>query len=873
MKKQTHEFNAKKILSGLLVAGTLLTTSMNTITSVANAQDIGSYPKAEVPNKNSEASNKYAMIAKFTDKTKLEFLSAKDKLKTATQDTGAKIQSFIGLTKSDCGKDIAKYTNVGLWKGKEVDVIYRLDSIEKAGFKGGEWIAFNPKNIGLAQSGYKEVKVTQRYVYHDTGKPADITGSYMTFNDIDAHQAIGFSNDTMNRVDKIYIDEKAKDWIDVTKKGDMTYFGSPSDEDIDPKDSRGKMTMLFDGNEITYSFVKDWKGVNLDRTIDWQNAQLDQYYGYIGEKPVPTETLKPAKLVSDADEKNKTSNTLDQVAEEYNYTVSHVVPAEEEQFFYKEYFIEDKLIDELEIVKDSVKITDSDGKDVTSKFDNQTKGNDLKVSAKADTLKDKDFYGKDYKVNFKVKVKDGASLDKYKDKDGNYILPNTASVTKDGKKQETNKVTTKLTPIKQEILKMIIDDGKAVDSDSLSKEDPVVTYRIDNVVPNDKFLKSLVLTDDVDKHLELLKDSVKIMESDANENKVKVEENTEDSESTVDTKDSSSQTSSEQSTDSSKETTASTTEKAKSSDIDSALKSAQSIADKYKDAKSGTVESVVKNNAEMVVSALESLQKGSNVSIDQNIKIVESALNPSAEANKPTGENKEALETLKSILESVKGESSSDSSKNNEQESTVEEGTTETVTDEAEAGKVDDSAIQEDAKEEMTGEATPKAKDVTKEGKLDIQGNKITWTANNPQQFAGKKLTIVFQAKLNAGVKISDLKDGKIPNTSVMTINGKDMKSNTVYVDVTPEKQKVTPPVKESSEPKSSSSESSTPESSTPESTESIEGEAKPKELPKQNKPSYLPQTGTDAMKEVGIGAVSLGLGGLLGFFFGKKKK
>lgn len=149
------QFNAKKVLSGVLVAGTLLTASMNTINSVANAEDIGNYPKAEVPTKDSEASNKYAMIAKFTDKTKLEFLSAKDKLKTVTSGAGNKIQAFVGLTTSDCGKDIAKYTNVGLWKGKEIDVIYKLDSFKKAGFKGGEWIEFNDKNIGLAQGGYK----------------------------------------------------------------------------------------------------------------------------------------------------------------------------------------------------------------------------------------------------------------------------------------------------------------------------------------------------------------------------------------------------------------------------------------------------------------------------------------------------------------------------------------------------------------------------------------------------------------------------------------------------------------------------------------------------------------------------------------------
>lgn len=105
-------------------------------------------------------------------------------------------------------------------------------------------------------------------------------------------------------------------------------------------------------------------------------------------------------------------------------------------------------------------------------------------------------------------------------------------------------------------------------------------------------------------------------------------------------------------------------------DIDSLIKEAQSIVDKYKDAKDGTTDHVIKNNAEMVVDALESLKAGSDVAIDKNIEIVESAMNPASEANKPNEEQTKDLEKLVEILENANGSNNSDtesSSSSNEE--------------------------------------------------------------------------------------------------------------------------------------------------------------------------------------------------------------
>lgn len=110
-----------------------------------------------------------------------------------------------------------------------------------------------------------------------------------------------------------------------------------------------------------------------------------------------------------------------------------------------------------------------------------------------------------------------------------FQIPNTSTVTKDEDKQSTNKIQTHLTPIKESIKKYIIDDRKAVDIDTITKEDSVVAYYIDNVVPNDVLLKSLMLFDMLDKSLEVFdQNKIKVITFGAKVNEVKVSENKEE---------------------------------------------------------------------------------------------------------------------------------------------------------------------------------------------------------------------------------------------------------------------------------------------------------------------------------------------------------
>lgn len=869
-KKRKNVNLQRKVLAGAMAIGTVGSMALTTGLSIANAESIDKAPKAEEVTKTTQISSKYSFIARFNAQTKVEpFGTGWHK---TTKNVNGDIQAWTLLNPSDSqkGKVGVLYKNVGKYKGQNVNLKITVLDWDPY-FKKNRMISYGINSISHQQTGYNSVKQTWQYV-DDQGKPIDMAGTYMTFNDIDALQSIQFDKATSNNIAKILYD----------KGSILQYFDHNGQIEIKAKDNElhnndDKQTMftaLFNGSSMTFEWKRDYK--NTGKSQDYEENKDfggSEYFGYLGKKLAPTEMIAPTKKVTDNDEKNKDSNKLDTVQEGYNYSVYQEIPDEWTEFYYKNLSISDTLIPELEL-SGKVKVVDEGNKDRTSFFKDDSKGNELKFDATDSALKSADFYGHTYQLQVPVKIKAGANLDKYKDKEGKIVLPNTAKVKVNNDEKSTNKVTTTVPQlIKQKIEKYIIDDGKAVESDTLTKDDPVGTYRVDNVIPNDTIPKSVVLDDDLDDHLALVdgEKSIKVIVSDPNENEVKVNKGNADPSTSESKGSASTEKSTESSTkesssegktssatkDSSTSTTTSTNTKkeTKSADYDSALKSAQSIVDKYKDAKEGTVGHVILSDAQMTVNAIEGLKKGDKIAIDKNIEIIQNAMNSSGETNKPNATQKADFQKLIDILNGVSEGTnvttpSSSASKEETTDSSKGQSNKE-QSDEATANEATDSEIKEDASKEMTGDATPKGTDITNKGKLEItDGNHIKWTANNPKELVGKKISLIIQTKLKDGTKVSDIKDGKIPNTAKMTIDGKDVKSNTVYLGV--DKAPETPKKQETK----------------PSSKENIPGDQKPKDVPK-----YMPQTGTDAMKEVGIGVAGLGLGGILGFLFGKKKK
>ena len=859
-RKQKNVNLQRKVLAGAMVLGTVGSMALTTGVSIANAESIDHAPKAEEVSKTTKISEKYSFIARWNNQTKIETFGSGWHKTTKTDDSKDTLDAWTLLNPSDSqkGKVGVIYKNVGKYKGQNVNLKITVLDWDPF-YKKNRMISYSINNIAHEQSGYNSVKQKWEYV-DDSGKPMNIPGTYMTFNDIDRYQSVQFDKATSNEIAKILYD----------KGSILQYFDHNGEIEIkahdnelhDNDDKRTMFTALFNGSSMTFSWQRDYKaaGDNPNRVLDpsWGGGE---YFGYMGKKLAPTEIIAPTKKVSDNDEKNKDSNKLDTVQENFSYSVYQEIPDEWKEFYYKDLTISDTLVPELEL-NGKVKVVDEGNKDRTSFFKDNSKGNELRFDATDSALKNPEFYGHTYQLQVPVKVKAGSNLDKYKDKSGNIVLPNTAKVKINNDSRNSNQVTTtvpKLTP--EKVTKCLVDNGKAVDSETLTKSDPVGTYRIDNVIPNDTIHSSIVLDDDLDDHLALVDGdkSVKVIVSDPSDNDVKVGKGSEVSGSNTKGSDTSS-TSSDTQSDAKKDdkTTTSTTASSSdhkastSADYDSALKAAQSVVDKYKDAKEGTVDHVILSDAQMTVNAIEGLKKGNNIAVGKNIDIIQNAMNASGESNKPNATQKADFQKLIDILNGVsKGTnvtaSSSSASKEKETVSSKDSSSKDQSNDKATANEASDAEIKADASKELTGDAVPKGKDITAEGKLEVKdGNHIQWTAKDPKALVGKKVSMIVQVKLKDGTKVSDIKDGRIPNTAKLTIDGKSTPSNTVYLGV--DKAPVVP---KKETPKSSSKES----------------------IPGQAKPKYLPQTGTDAMKEVGIGIAGLGLGGILGFLFGKKKK
>ncbi|WP_159099981.1 isopeptide-forming domain-containing fimbrial protein [Listeria aquatica] len=307
------------------------------------------------------------------------------------------------------------YTNVGTYNGRSIDLKITVTNWTPY-FTGDKVISFGRDAINHTQTGYTGVTQTWQYIDSETKKDVNVDGSYMKFVDMDGKQFITFDKETTNKIDKIYVSDDS--WLDATQNPDgslkVADIGDVGSVDTDPF---AQFTTLFTGGKMTFTWGKDYEAAGYNKNQSAAKGLAgNEYFAYSDQKPVRTETLKPTKLVNDKDEKDKTENTLDAVQEAYNYTISHTVPNESEDFYYKSYVYEDTLVAPLELT--SIKVTNELGKDVTSFFKNETEGNKVKLSATEEALSSADFYGHNYFYSMNVKVKDGANLDDFKDDNG-----------------------------------------------------------------------------------------------------------------------------------------------------------------------------------------------------------------------------------------------------------------------------------------------------------------------------------------------------------------------------------------------------------------------------------------------------------------------
>ena len=248
----------------------------------------------------------------------------------------------------------------------KVDMVRTVTGIEK--YKGQDgYIALGENLTNTVYVGLEEVKTTSTFYKAGTTTKVSLK-SNVTLKDIDSKQYIGVK---ANKVDGQYVSSNTK--LSYKEDNGTYIYYADYDDDYDSQDFTCA-AFTFQGDSFEYTF-----GRNLA-----EPTRRDQFVGS-GQNMTRFKTVPPTKTVTDNNETQVTSNTVEHFGQDWTYNVEQVIPAGiPEAHRYSKFAFEDQIESCLKI--NSVKVVASkmeSTKDATSWFDIKTDGN--KVTA---TLKD-----------------------------------------------------------------------------------------------------------------------------------------------------------------------------------------------------------------------------------------------------------------------------------------------------------------------------------------------------------------------------------------------------------------------------------------------------------------------------------------------------
>lgn len=324
----------------------------------------------------------------------------------------------------------------------KVDMVRTVTGIEK--YKGQDgYIALGENLTNTVYVGLKEVKATSTFYKAGTNIKVSLK-SNVTLKDIDSKQYIGVK---ANKVDGQYVSSNTK--LSYKEDNGTYIYYADYDDDYDSQDFTCA-AFTFQGDSFEYTF-----GRNLA-----EPTRRDQFVGS-GQNMTRFKTVPPTKTVTDNNETQVTSNTVEHFGQDWTYNVEQVIPAGiPEAHRYSKFAFEDQIESCMKI--NSVKVVASkmeSTKDATSWFDIKTDGN--KVTA---TLKDpkgnESFYKYGIytlKINVSLNIPENATEEQmtalreqwkqhghYNETDNIVAETNKAKTNVDGDVKDTNQVTTKV---------------------------------------------------------------------------------------------------------------------------------------------------------------------------------------------------------------------------------------------------------------------------------------------------------------------------------------------------------------------------------------------------------------------------------------------
>ena len=324
----------------------------------------------------------------------------------------------------------------------KVDMVRTVTGIEK--YKGQDgYIALGENLTNTVYVGLKEVKTTSTFYKAGTNTKVSLK-SNVTLKDIDSKQYIGVK---ANKVDGQYVSSNTK--LSYKEDNGTYIYYADYDDDYDSQDFTCA-AFTFQGDSFEYIF-----GRNLA-----EPTRRDQFVGS-GQNMTRFKTVPPTKTVTDNNETQVTSNTVEHFGQDWTYNVEQVIPAGiPEAHRYSKFAFEDQIESCLKI--NSVKVVASkmeSTKDATSWFDIKTDGN--KVTATLKDPKGNDSFYKygiyTLKINVSLNIPENASEEQmaalkeqwkqhgHLNETENIVTEeNSAKTNVDGVIKNSNNVTTKI---------------------------------------------------------------------------------------------------------------------------------------------------------------------------------------------------------------------------------------------------------------------------------------------------------------------------------------------------------------------------------------------------------------------------------------------
>lgn len=416
------------------------------------------YPKAEIASSSVVMPNKYSTIGRFIS-GKTTFVPFGTSISTSptnskwyktvpTATSGYNAYTILHPSDSLKGKIGGYFEHVGEYQGREISIKVTINDWSRYNTVGEERISYGLNNISHGQTGFNWIDQTWQYVWTDNHQNATtIPGINMTFIDLDAHQAVFFSDSFSEKIAKMYITSDTR--VGYTHTGGYHRFGDETGITSSNTDQTAQMTLGIDGNNIRFRWGMVKQSHASTSTQDHINSG-GEYMAYTGAKLVRSETVVPTKTVTDSDEEEVVSNTLLDKYEHQSYTLTHFVPQETSNFYAKTYQLKDTLPSQIEALNVSkIKVIDETGTNRSSWFTNGSSSSVISFSATANALKSASFYGHYYRIEVEVKIKEGVKAP--------VSFKNIVSVIKDGETKNSPPVNTTVkepTPLvpKKEIL-------------------------------------------------------------------------------------------------------------------------------------------------------------------------------------------------------------------------------------------------------------------------------------------------------------------------------------------------------------------------------------------------------------------------------------